>query len=232
MVMDFPLDCKEENMFCSQCGKKLPDGAKFCNYCGFALQPSSKNNPIDQRQFVADQAASNITDRNVKQSLFLEDFAEENKRKSPLFGVIVVVLAILAVGAISISYFVKDLNAVENAIKKVYAIFERKIDVNDAADEASAILVTYSKLQDAYYAETKKFGSLWEIGFSNKKDSYFDYGELKNPRGMYISPKKSIGQCTKGQKISIYPVLNRWYSEIRFECKIDPGCETLASVCK
>ncbi len=219
-------------MFCSQCGKKLPDEAKFCNYCGYALQPSSKNNPIEQRQFVADQAASNIIDRNVKQSFFLEDFAEENKRKSPLFVVIVVVLVILAVGTISISYFVKDSNTVENAIKKVYAIFEGKIDVNDAADEASAILVTYSKLQDAYYAETEKFGSLREIGFSNKKDSYFDYGELKNPRGMYISPKKSIGQCTKGQKISIFPVQNRWYSEIRFKCKIDSGCEILASMCR
>ena len=163
---------------------------------------------------------------------FLEDFAEENKRKSPLFVVIVVVLVILAVGTISISYFVKDSNTVENAIKKVYAIFEGKIDVNDAADEASAILVTYSKLQDAYYAETEKFGSLREIGFSNKKDSYFDYGELKNPRGMYISPKKSIGQCTKGQKISIFPVQNRWYSEIRFKCKIDSGCEILASMCR
>ena len=219
-------------MFCSQCGKKLPDEAKFCNYCGYALQPSSKNNPIEQRQFVADQAASNIIDRNVKQSFFLEDFAEENKRKSPLFVVIVVVLVILAVGTISISYFVKDSNTVENAIKKVYAIFEGKIDVNDAADEASAILVTYSKLQDAYYAETEKFGSLREIGFSNKKDSYFDYGELKNPRGMYISPKKSIGQRTKGQKISIFPVQNRWYSEIRFKCKIDSGCEILASMCR
>ncbi len=220
-------------MFCSQCGKKLPDGAKFCNYCGFALQPSSKNNPIDQRQFVADQAASNITDRNVKQSLFLEDFAEENKRKSPLFGVIVVVLVMLAVGAISISYFVKDSNTVENSIKKVYAIFERKIDVNDAVGEASAILVIYSKLQYAYYAEAEKIGSLREIGFSNKKDSYFDYGELNNPRGMYISPKKSIGQCSKGRKISIYPILNGWYSEISgFECKIDPGCEAFVSVCK
>lgn len=232
MVMDFPLDCKEENMFCSQCGKKLPDGAKFCNYCGFALQPSSKNNPIEQRQFVADQAASNINDRNAKQPLSLDDFAGDNKGKLPLSGVFAAILIILIASVTLTSYFVKDEDVVGTAIKKVYAIFEGEIDVNDAADEASAILVTYSKLQDAYYAETKKFGSLWEIGFSNKKDSYFDYGELKNPRGMYISPKKSIGQCTKGQKISIYPVLNRWYSEIRFECKIDPGCETLASVCK
>lgn len=230
MVMDFPLDCKEENMFCSQCGKKLPDGAKFCNYCGFALQPSSKNNPIDQRQFVA--APADLNDRNAKQPLSLDDFAEDNKGKLPLSGVLVTILIILIAGVMLTSYFVKDENVVGTAIKKVYAIFEGKIDVNDAADEASAILVTYSKLQDAYYAETEKFGSLREIGFSNKKDSYFDYGELKNPRGMYISPKKSIGQCTKGEKISIYPVLNRWLSEVRFECKIDPGCETLASMCK
>lgn len=33
-------------MFCSQCGKKLPDEAKFCDGCGTALQPSGENVPV------------------------------------------------------------------------------------------------------------------------------------------------------------------------------------------
>ncbi len=33
-------------MFCSQCGKQLPNEAKFCDNCGTALQPSGENVPV------------------------------------------------------------------------------------------------------------------------------------------------------------------------------------------
>ena len=31
-------------MFCYKCGKQLPDGAKFCKYCGTSLGEVKKNN--------------------------------------------------------------------------------------------------------------------------------------------------------------------------------------------
>ena len=31
-------------MFCSQCGKQIPDGSRFCNFCG-AHQPVNDPNP-------------------------------------------------------------------------------------------------------------------------------------------------------------------------------------------
>ena len=41
-----PTRKKGENMFCSQCGKELPNDAKFCDSCGKALQLSTEKAPV------------------------------------------------------------------------------------------------------------------------------------------------------------------------------------------
>lgn len=37
-------------MFCNQCGKKLPDDAKFCTYCGAQIHRESADDPADNKQ--------------------------------------------------------------------------------------------------------------------------------------------------------------------------------------
>ena len=49
-------------MFCSQCGKKLPDDAKFCNGCGTAI--SSNTTPVS-----ATSKANPLDDADVKPSV-------------------------------------------------------------------------------------------------------------------------------------------------------------------
>ena len=108
-----------------------------------------------------------------------------------------------------------------------------EIDIKMAKQEALDILKLYRTLQEAFYSEQGKAGSLLEIGFDYSY-TFFDYTEQKN-KGMYISPKKSMGTCTTGKKISISPISKNKgeYSVIaKFNCKIDPGCEMFASSVK
>ena len=53
-------------MFCSNCGAKLPDGARFCNKCGSSIQqnnsvdnnPIGLNNNINNEEMISDKSQS------------------------------------------------------------------------------------------------------------------------------------------------------------------------------
>ena len=108
--------------------------------------------------------------------------------------------------------------------------------MSEATKDVKTAFKTYAVLQEAYFSETESIGSNNEIGLSPRLvgfsncGKYFICDELKNQRGVYVTPKNSMGSCSKGKNISISP-----YSKGRnvvFKCKADPGCETFASSLK
>lgn len=75
-------------MFCSKCGRQLPDDAKFCVGCGTPIKQSDeKSGTQADTQQSADQTTSKASEEGG-----------EKKRRSPMFWALVVLVAALAVG--------------------------------------------------------------------------------------------------------------------------------------
>ena len=60
-------------MFCKKCGKELPEGAKFCNYCGAAQTVAEKveetyQEPVNSYQGINPKAAKK---RKIAKVLFV-----------------------------------------------------------------------------------------------------------------------------------------------------------------
>lgn len=108
--------------------------------------------------------------------------------------------------------------------------------MSEATKDVKTAFKTYAVLQEAYFSEVGSIGSNSEVGLSSNLvgfsncGKYFICNELKNQRGVYVTPKNSMGSCSKGKNISISP-----YSKggnVVFKCKTDPGCESFASTLK
>ncbi len=90
-------------MYCKNCGRKLKDGLRFCDYCGASIrqsQPSNKN-------VLKDQTAARIRQRGQRAEL--EERMRERKRRrrrkrSPLFIIIAASLCAAVVCGIA-AYF-------------------------------------------------------------------------------------------------------------------------------
>ena len=95
-----------------------------------------------------------------------------------------------------------------------------------AAKEVKNTFKTYVVLQEAYFAETESIGSLREIGFACGGD-YFKCGELNNQKGIYLTSKKSMDNCSK---ISISSYSKK--GNLKFKCEVDAECDSIVSSLK
>ena len=75
-------------MFCSNCGKQIPDNTKFCNYCG------------GQQQIMEDTAAAPKTAENQPNAVDAQPQAEKKapKKKANIFIILAVVLGAFLLG--------------------------------------------------------------------------------------------------------------------------------------
>ena len=94
-----------------------------------------------------------------------------------------------------------------------------------------SLTTTYLNMQAAFFLEKAKFGSFREIGFSCGK-SLFNCGDSNAPKGISISPKKAIGECTQEKKIIILPYADENSVFPRHKCMVDEGCEIFKSACE
>lgn len=89
-------------MFCNNCGKELPDGAKFCNHCGAQLKtapaaPTAPQPPRPNSGYAApQQALQSYTPPQPRQDYSTSAADAQAKKKSKTIGII-----LLAIGALS-----------------------------------------------------------------------------------------------------------------------------------
>lgn len=103
----------------------------------------------------------------------------------------------------------------------------------EIAKEIGPVFGRYVALQEAMVWAEKTVGNVKEILLNLPTSENFDFRESESPKGVYAVAKKAIGKCPKGGKWLITSHLED--ETLKFECKIDAGCEsltpTLKSVC-
>ena len=93
-------------MFCLECGKQLPDNAKFCSVCGFA-QTNSSDSPDSNKNKSNEVKIMEQLDKNT----YFQEHSKSNAAKdsSPNFSDEVVGRVMLAViVTVLLGYFVYD----------------------------------------------------------------------------------------------------------------------------
>ena len=88
-------------MFCNNCGNQLPDGAKFCNVCGAAIQSPVSKAPVTQQPQVPQQPfghQSNSTNPCPPDPAPINPTPAKKKKTGLVIGIVVaVVFAVIAV---------------------------------------------------------------------------------------------------------------------------------------
>ena len=73
-------------MFCTQCGKKLVDNAKFCAYCGAKVELFEKNDLEQNKSNIIDEQFLNDIKGSIKNKFFyLSEFLDIIGTKSDPF---------------------------------------------------------------------------------------------------------------------------------------------------
>lgn len=80
-------------MFCSNCGKQIPDNTKFCNYCGAQQQIVENAEPAPKTTVVQPEIAEAPTQQNQKAP----------KKKATIFIILAVVLGAFIIGKFAIA---------------------------------------------------------------------------------------------------------------------------------
>ena len=77
-------------MFCTQCGKKIQDDAKFCPYCGATILPSSDSKKQDKKPYEPPQQPSSPIISRVRK-LWPSDDKKQRVRTWNRFVAIVII---------------------------------------------------------------------------------------------------------------------------------------------
>ena len=106
-------------MFCHNCGRRVPDGSKFCDKCGSALQPS--NTPISAP---AAPKQNPFAEPGVSSS----SNAYESEKASVVKWVVVGIIAILVLGIIfDIAVLSKASSDFDHAVKESNRQYDRAV---------------------------------------------------------------------------------------------------------
>lgn len=87
-------------MFCNNCGNQLPDGAKFCNVCGAAIQSPVSKAPVTQQPQVPQEPfghQSNFTNPCPPDPAPVNPTPAKKKKTGLVIGIVAGVFAIIAI---------------------------------------------------------------------------------------------------------------------------------------
>ena len=188
-------------MFCSNCGKEIPEGAKFCGYCGAAQAQKAAEEVVKEAAEVEKAAEAAVEE--VKETVaeapkpayspIPEEPQKGKKGKGGKVAAIMIACAavlVLAVGGIL--FFARD--KVSNAVHKTfdkpkdyYSYVEKKgfeALTNKAGSESMTKLLESMKSGDRSMTETVKI----KLGTRGK-----DYVALASTVGVDLSWLESVG---------------------------------------
>lgn len=139
--------------YCKNCGKELPDSAKFCGGCGQAVEAMSENN-FDNPEFINENLSNNEIDKEKN---------KKAKRKSKYFiiaGIAIVVITILTVICLGL----KDKKRVKEYEQYITMAenFMEELDYEQAED-------TYLKAIEIQPKEREPYVRLAEIYFEQEE---------------------------------------------------------------
>lgn len=170
-------------MYCTSCGKKLSDNAKFCTFCGKACaKRTSENYFVDSSEQDDIPADEDLIQEDAPESqedpISDEDSArypsgkqtKHNKKKAALYSVLAILLVIVVVAAVLVFRWY---NSAEKRILRAL----------DAEDYNSAIVIVE---EDASVSESKRLAEQLKTRLSNIKSGFKD-GSLE-----YASAKAEL----------------------------------------
>ena len=127
-------------MFCSNCGRKLEDGAMFCGECGTKVEASPVADAAPTEEATPAQEEPPTVDKPKK---------EKKKGKGKTVAVIIIILLILAAGGVAAWYFTgDDFNSKRN-MKKAEEAFAAG-ELESAREFYKSALERDATLTDAY----------------------------------------------------------------------------------
>ena len=114
-------------MFCSKCGKEIPDDSKFCTFCGNTILPVTGNDNQANMQF--SQPQQNVN--NSQPSTSGGNYKKPNYMKEWIVGLAIAFVVIIAVILIIASTYSKS-------TKKVIETASANEEVSESAEVTSA----------------------------------------------------------------------------------------------
>lgn len=143
-------------MFCSKCGKDLPDGTRFCPKCGTAVTgPAGELNPNGARG-PKPSATEAVSATTVK-----ETFSKEKTRKMLLIAAFA---AVLAAAAIFVLFKVLHSPVDGGAASDDSAMMEDEIPSDDTAeqDPVAELLAVIDQVEAAQRKASDEYSALYE----------------------------------------------------------------------
>jgi predicted nucleic acid-binding Zn ribbon protein len=95
-------------MFCTNCGKEIPDGAKFCGNCGWKVPENTENNTVQKshsEQSMLENKQIDDTGNNSENNRVKEIINASNKFKGWVKPVSILISVIFAVLLFIMLYF-------------------------------------------------------------------------------------------------------------------------------
>ena len=206
-------------MFCSNCGKEIPDGSRFCEYCGTACGAPQQSEPVKNEsapaQAPAYQAAPAYTAPVEGAS---QPAGEKPKKKGKGGKIAIIIAAVLALGAAAAAgcMFLFGGKNLENTVHKTfdkpkdyYSYVEKKtlstISEGLKSDEVKSIVDKLENSDDYSMKETVKL----KLGSRGK-----EYTALAKAMGVDLSWLESAGISYTGAMqqeqlmVKVAPILN------------------------
>ena len=161
-------------MFCKNCGKKIPENVRFCNYCG-----ADQNNGSTQNTQSTNQTNGAQWSSGYSQPVYTENRSQKTKKKGP-FKIIISIVA--AAVAYVIGYFVIGANMVkpptpfDEPKKRELEEFEMpKIKENIANDDINEVGV----LEEKAFRFKNEAADMWVTFY------YTEDGTVENVSGAH-----------------------------------------------
>ena len=236
-------------MFCDKCGKEIPDGVKFCRYCGNNTEENGSEN---------ESGGDSTSDHGI-------DKGEHKVKKHKRLLIIMIAIVVLALVAASIylgsRYMMGgeatqeeaiakaieavadgDLNAYEKVANKSLmnhlcetdAFYkEQENDLAEMKKITEEKLGNVKKIDDVYIERQKSYqnedklndalqGSYFRIEEANKCDVYVTYTDTA---GNQLSNEYGFIAYEEGDgkavEVITYKIKGKWYARIEFVYVVD-----------
>lgn len=203
----FPVSVAIKEMFCSKCGKELPDGSAFCDTCGAQIEIPKQEEvlanettvePLNNGFSVKETPAEEVT-QPVAETQDFAEFTEENKpkkSKKKLFISLTALVLAACVAIVTIFNFssIKGLWAEKFGSDEDYFKYVEKKSFSDFANSSSKL---YGKLIDTVGKESFNSEAKVELQFGDSALDLIKYVVPSNDFTKNLDWLKTISYSIK-----------------------------------